>query len=60
MLYFSNKHYKETNKNLKTNSNAFSPQVNYTDCMTAAAGEVMPTFAGRGRCMVSAMDLYGR
>jgi hypothetical protein len=35
---------------------AFSPQTKYTDCVTAAASEVVPTFAGTGRCVVSATD----
>jgi hypothetical protein len=37
-----------------------SPQVNYTDPATAAVGEVVPTFVGRGCYMVSAMDSHGR
>jgi hypothetical protein len=37
-----------------------SPQANYTDRATAAVGEVVPTFAGRGCYVVSATDSYGR
>jgi hypothetical protein len=37
-----------------------SPQANYTDRATAAVGEVVPTFAGRGRYVVSATDSHGR
>jgi hypothetical protein len=37
----------------KTYSVAFSPQANYTDRSNAAAGEVMPTFAGRSAQLIS-------
>jgi hypothetical protein len=37
-----------------------SPQANYTDRVTAAFGEVVPTFAGRGCYVVSATDSHGR
>jgi hypothetical protein len=37
-----------------------SPQANYTDPATAAVGEVVPTFAGRGCYVVSATDSHGR
>jgi hypothetical protein len=37
-----------------------SPQANYTDRATAAVGEVVPTFAGRGCYVVSATDSLGR
>jgi hypothetical protein len=37
-----------------------SPQANYTDWATAAVGEVVPTFAGRGCYVVSATDSHGR
>jgi hypothetical protein len=37
-----------------------SPQANYTDRATAAVGEVVPTFAGRGCYVVSATDSHGR
>jgi hypothetical protein len=37
-----------------------SPQANYTDRATAAVGEVMPTFAGRGCYVVSSTDSHGR
>jgi hypothetical protein len=37
-----------------------SPQANYTDRATAAVGEVVPTFAGRGSYVVSATDSHGR
>jgi hypothetical protein len=37
-----------------------SPQVNYTDRATAAVGEVLPAFAGRGCYVVSATDSHGR
>jgi hypothetical protein len=33
-----------------------SPQANYIDRATAAVGEVVPTFAGRGCYVVSATD----
>jgi hypothetical protein len=35
-----------------------SPQANYTDRATAAVGEVVPTFAGRGCYVVSATDSW--
>jgi hypothetical protein len=37
-----------------------SPQAKYTDRATAAVGEVVPTFAGRGCYVVSATDSHGR
>jgi hypothetical protein len=37
-----------------------SPQANYTDRATAAVGEVVPTFADRGCCVVSATGPHGR
>jgi hypothetical protein len=37
-----------------------SPQAKYTDRATAAVGEVVPTFAGRGCCVVSATGPHGR
>jgi hypothetical protein len=37
-----------------------SPQANYTDRATAAVGEVVQTFAGRGCYVVSAADSHGR
>jgi hypothetical protein len=43
----------------KTNSVAFSLQVNYTDRMTSAAGEVSVNFLGTGFvcvCVVSTTD----
>jgi hypothetical protein len=36
-----------------------SPQANYTDRATAAVDEVVPTFACRGRYVVSATDSHG-
>jgi hypothetical protein len=36
------------------------PEANYTDRATAAVGEVVPTFAGRVCCVVSATDSHGR
>jgi hypothetical protein len=45
---------------LKTKLRGLSPQVNYTDRATAAVGEVVPTFAGRGCYVVSATDSHGR
>jgi hypothetical protein len=33
---------------LKTKLRGSTPQANYTDPATAAVGEVVPTFAGRG------------
>jgi hypothetical protein len=35
-------------------------QVNYTDWSSAAAGEVVPTFAGRGCCVVSMANPFDR
>jgi hypothetical protein len=49
------KQNKQTNK-----LRGLSPQVNYTDRATAAVGEVVPTFAGRGCYLVSATDSHGR
>jgi hypothetical protein len=49
--------------NLKTKLTklrGLSPQANYTDRATAAVGEIMRTFAGRGYYMVSAKDSHGR
>jgi hypothetical protein len=37
-----------------------TPQANYTDGSTAAVGEVVPTFAGRGCYVVSSTDSHGR
>jgi hypothetical protein len=37
-----------------------SPQANYNDRATAAVGEVVPTFAGRGCYVVSATDSHGQ
>jgi hypothetical protein len=48
----------KTNK--QTNSIAFSPQANYTNSLTPTAGKVVPTFVGRGCCMVSAVNPFGR
>jgi hypothetical protein len=39
---------------------AFSPQANYANWDTAAAGEVVPTFGDRECYVVSATNLYGR
>jgi hypothetical protein len=44
----------------KTKLRGFSPQANYTNWTTAAVGEVVPTFAGRGCYVVSAMDSHSR
>jgi hypothetical protein len=46
--------------NFKTKLRGISPQANYTDRATAAVGEVVPTFAGRGCYVVSATDSHGR
>jgi hypothetical protein len=43
-----------------TKLRGLSPQANYTDRATAAVGEVVPTFAGRGCYVVSATDSHGR
>jgi hypothetical protein len=43
----------------KTKLRGLSPQTNYTDRVTAAVGEVVLTFAGRGCYVVSAADSYG-
>jgi hypothetical protein len=48
--------YKQTKNKLR----GLSPQANYTDRATAAVGEVVPTFADRGCCVVSATDSHGR
>jgi hypothetical protein len=45
---------------LKKKLRGLSPQANYTDQATAAVGEVVPTFAGRGCYVVSATDSHGR
>jgi hypothetical protein len=45
---------------LKTKLRGLSPQANYTYRATAAVGEVVPTFAGRGCYVVSATDSHGR
>jgi hypothetical protein len=44
----------------KTKLRGLSSQANYTDQATAAVGEVVPTFAGRGCYVVSATDSHGR
>jgi hypothetical protein len=44
----------------KTKLRGLSPQANYTDRATASVGEVVPTFAGRGCCLVSATNSHGR
>jgi hypothetical protein len=44
----------------KSKLRGLSPQANYTDRATAAVGEVVPTFEGRGCYVVSATDSYGR
>jgi hypothetical protein len=44
----------------KTKLRGLSPQANYTDRATAAVGQVVPTFAGRGCCVVSATNSQGR
>jgi hypothetical protein len=36
-----------------------SPKENYTDRATAAVGELVPTFAGRGCYVVSPTDSHG-
>jgi hypothetical protein len=43
----------------KTKLLGLSPQANYTDRVTSAVGEVVPTFAGRGCYVVSATDSHG-
>jgi hypothetical protein len=48
------------NSTSKTKLRGLSPQVNYTDRATAAVGEVVPTFAGKGCYVVSATDSHGR
>jgi hypothetical protein len=40
------------------NATDFSPQANYTDCATAAAGDILPAFADRC-CVVRAAELFG-
>jgi hypothetical protein len=53
-------HKKELYNTRKTKLRGLSPQANYTDRATAAVGEVVPTFAGRGCYVVSATDSHGR
>jgi hypothetical protein len=48
------------NKKKKLKLRGLSPQANYTDRATAAVGEVVPTFAGKGCCVVSATGPHGR
>jgi hypothetical protein len=43
-------------KIIKKKLRGLSPQANYTDRVTAAVGEVVPTFAGRECYVVSATD----
>jgi hypothetical protein len=45
---------------LKKKLRGLSPQANYTDRATAAVGEVVLTFVGRGCYVVSATDSHGR
>jgi hypothetical protein len=45
---------------LKTKLRGLSPQANYTDRATAAVGELVPTFAGKGCYVVSPTDSQGR
>jgi hypothetical protein len=45
---------------IKKKLRGLSPQANYTDRATAAVGEVVPTFTGRGCYVVSATDSHGR
>jgi hypothetical protein len=52
----STPHYPKT----KTKLRGLSPLANYTDRATAAVGEEVPTFAGRGCYVVSATDSHGR
>jgi hypothetical protein len=47
VIFFSLETKKKKNKK-KTKLRGLSPQANYTDRATAAVGEVVPTFAGRG------------
>jgi hypothetical protein len=44
---------------LKTKLRGLSPQANYTDRATAAVGEVVPTFVGRGCYVDSVTDSHG-
>jgi hypothetical protein len=45
-------------KERKKEKGGVSPQANYTDRATAAVGEVVPTFEGRGCYVVSAKDSH--
>jgi hypothetical protein len=45
---------------IKKKLRGLSPQANYNNRATAAVGEVVPTFAGRGCYVVSATDSHGR
>jgi hypothetical protein len=51
----------ELTKRTKTKLPGHSPQANYTDQATAALlAKLVPTFAGRGCCVVSAANSHGR
>jgi hypothetical protein len=43
----------------RNNSVAFTPQANSTDWSSAAAGELMPAFAGREFCLDRAANPFG-
>jgi hypothetical protein len=53
-------HFDFTIQQRKLKLHGLSPQANYTYRETAAVGEVVPTFAGRGCYVVSATDSHGR
>jgi hypothetical protein len=53
-------YHSQQQKQKKTKPRGLSPQGKYTDRATAAVGEVVPTFAGRGCYVVSATNSHGR
>jgi hypothetical protein len=53
-------HFKASIYYGKKKLRGLSPQANYTDRATAAVGEVVPAFAGRGCYVVSVTDSHGR
>jgi hypothetical protein len=60
-FYAPNQIYENQYTRLKKKKlRGLSPQANYTDRTTAAVGEVVPTFAGRGCYVVRATDSHGR
>jgi hypothetical protein len=52
--------YRASTTTNKNKLRGLSPQANYIDRATAAVGEVVPTFAGRGCYVVSTTVSHGR